>query len=569
VLQPLTVLILGWVIYTLIQTGQTLLNGLFSGLFWIPVLSAIRFAIDPTWIVIIGLIALFSASPWLLDGLLQQFYQLQPMSLSQLEHYSLESVRLLKRVSHQRRRPVPGLSVLPLAAPIAFSYGALPQLARIAVSQGLLEQLRDDEIAAIYAAELGHLDHWDVGVLSGLVLVAQLPYRVYWAAATWGNQQSNRALQSLAVLGSSIGYGCYWCCRLTGLWLSRVRLYYSDRRATNLTGNPNGLTRALLKVTIGIAAEIQRQGYTHPLLESFDLLMPVTPAAALTLGSLYPHMPTSALMTWDRSHPYRRWFASVSSHPLLGDRLYRLSGYGQRWHLEPELEWGQSVGQAAHSNRQTPAFRRLLLQIAPLVGALVGLAIGLVLGLLGWATYQARSYSFDWLWYGREAIVWGCVLLGFGIGLLIQINPAFGDLPRSSHQPEPDLAELVSDFNLLPIDSTPVRFQGKLLGRCHLLNRCYQDLMLQTSFGLVRLHYTSRGGVLGNLCSQSQRPTDLIQPNETVSVTGWFRRGATPWIDVDTIQTKRGITVRSGYPIWLTIVAITSALWGVYTIFRG
>jgi len=569
-LQILTLLLLGWILDVLVQVGQTCINGLIFFFAWIPFLQPIWIADADTWPIAIGLLLLFAASPWLLHWLLQKIYQSQPFSLSDLDHYSPEAVRLLKRVSHQRRHPVPKLVLLPIAAPLAFSYGYLPRLAHIAVSQGLLTQLNDDEIAAIYAAELAHIGHWDFAVLSGLVLVLQLPYRVYWSVAAWGQQQHDRVLQSVAVLVSSIGYGVYWCGRFAGVWLSRVRLYYSDRTATNLTGNPNGLTRALLKITIGTAAAIQQQGYTEPLLESFDLLTPVGHRSALTLGSLYPYAPDSALLTWHRSHRFRRWLAFGSSHLLLGDRLSVLNKYAQHWRLESELDWTES-GKKGRQNSQasSPKFRRWLLQIAPLVGVLIGVAIGFSFWLLGWITAQMHSYSFDWLWYDRDAIAQGCMLLGFGIGLMIQINPAFRDITRSTLQIEPAFTELLSNPTAMPIDSTPVRFQGKLLGRHSFHNRLYQDLLLQTSTGLIRLHYTAKGGFLGNLCSQSQRPTDWIKPNTPVTVTGWFRRGATPWIDVDTIQTQRGITVRSGQPIWLTIVAMTSALWGIYTIFKG
>lgn len=569
-LQILTLLLLGWILDLLVQIGQTCINGLIFFFAWIPFLRPIWIADADTWSIAIGLLLLFAASPWLLHWLLQQIYQSQSFSLSDLDHYSPEAVRLLKRVSHQRRHPVPKLMLLPIAAPLVFSYGHLPRLTHIAVSQGLLTQLSDDEIAAIYAAELAHIGHWDFAVLSGLALVLQLPYRLYWSVATWGHRQHDRVLQSVAVLVSSIGYGIYWCCRFAGIWLSRVRLYYSDRTATNLTGNPNGLTRALLKITLGTAAAIQQQGYTGPLLESFDLLTPVGHQSALTLGSIYPHNPDPALLTWDRSHRFRRWLTFGSSHILLGDRLSVLNTYAQHWRLESELDWTEPVEKAGQ-NSQIPSLksRRLLLQTAPLVGILVGMAIGLSFWLLGWITAQMHSYSFDWLWYDRDAIAQGCMLLGFGIGLMIQINPAFRDITRSTLQVDPVLAELMSNTTAMPIDSTPVRLQGKLLGRRSFHNRLYQDLLLQTSSGLIRLHYISRGGFLGNLCSQSQRPTDWIKPNTTVTVTGWFRRGATPWIDIDTIQTQRGITIRSGQPIWFTIVAVTSALWGVYTIFKG
>ena len=70
---------------------------------------------------------------------------------------------------------------------------------------------------------------------------------------------------------ASLVYGLWGLLTGTGLWLSRLRLYYSDRVASEITGNPNALIRALLKISIGIAADIQKEEHTSWQLESLNL----------------------------------------------------------------------------------------------------------------------------------------------------------------------------------------------------------------------------------------------------------------------------------------------------------
>jgi Zn-dependent protease with chaperone function len=558
----------------LVRLSQWLFNGVLFFLSWIPFLRSVRWYGDPTGVVVIVLGVLLLASPWLLNWALRRLYGLKPLSLDALAVHSPEAVRLLKRVCHQKRRSLPKLGILVTSVPLIFTYGYLPQNTKIIVSQGLIDRLNDDELATLYAVELGHITSHAAGLLAGITLVIYLPYWLYEAVANWGNRQSDRVLQSLAVLVSSSAYGFYWAMRWAGVWLSRVRLYYGDRVATERTGNPNGLIRALLKTTIGIAQEIHQQTQTHPLLESMDLLLPVGHHSALTLGSVYSHTPSPQLLSWDTSHRYRQWLAVNQSHPPLGDRLRLLSLYAQHWRLEPELELGglevnETPNQDKTQNRDIiqPSFTMLLLQGSPFFGGMFGILIAGCIWLLGWLAYLNRWSLLDWLWLDRRIILTSCILLGIGIGFLLRINSMYPDLTRSVANP--DLGEYLKRPDAMPIDPMPVRIQGYLLGREQFLNRFYQDFILQTPTGLIRLHYTSKGGVIGNLCSQSRRPTELLSSSVPVTVTGWLRRGATPWLDVDTIQTQRGMILRSGHPTWSAIVAIGCALLGIYLLLRG
>ncbi len=498
------------------------------------------------------LLLLLAASPWLLDAILTKTYQLQPLSLLELERHSPEATRLLKRVCGQRRQTIPRLGLLPDAAPLLFTYGYLPNNARAVVSQGLLEQLSEDEIAALYAIELAHIIHWDFAILSWITVVAQLPHWVYWQMATWGDRQHDRVLQTLAVTISSLAYGLYRFLRLPGLALARMRHYYSDRTATELTGNPNALTRGLVKMAIGIDQEIQRQGYTSPLLESFDLLIPVGASQALR------EFPSPALLEWDRSNAYRQWLAINNSHGALGDRLHLLGMYAKHWRLESELDWGTS-------NNRDGNLRLFLLQAAPFLGIVAGLAIALGFWSLGWIADKAGWLGLSWLW-GDRSILIGSPLIGFSIGTFWRINTFFPDIKRNL-QVTSDLLPLLSDPTNLPVNSQPIRIQGKLLGRKGFGNWLHQDLLLHTKTGLIRLHHTSSLGVFGDLMPQPIRPQKLM--NEVVTVTGWFRRGVSPWIDVETIQTKQGTTIRSEHPVWSTTLGAIAAILGIYMIFKG
>jgi Zn-dependent protease with chaperone function len=515
----------------------------------------------PIWLLVVLLGGLFFVTPWLLDLIFQRVYKLQPLSLDELASSSPETPRMLKRVCGQRRFALPTLSLLPKSAPLILTYGWSPQTARIVVSQGLLSQLQDDEIAVLYASQLAHIAHREFAVLSWVTLVALLPHLVYSRVSAWGDRKQDRVLRSITALISALAYGAYRLCRWSGLALARLRLYESDRTATELTGNPNALTRALLKLSIAVAQDVHQQGQTSLLLESCDLLTPVGYRTALSVGCLFPQSPTTELLRWDYSNPYRQWLAVNHAHPPLGDRLYQLSRYARYWHLPTELDW-----EATQRSQRSVPLRRFLLQAAPYTGLLMGLAIALSLWLVGAVADQADFRPLSWM-ANDQSILQGCLLMGFSLGTFLRINPFFPDIKAANVQLNPSLVELVSNPTQLPVDSQPVRLHGKLLGRKGIPACLNQDLLLETETGIIRLHFTSQWGWIGNLAAQSPRPQDWHR--NPVVVTGWFHRGVTPWIEVETIQSQRSTVLKSNAPLLLTYLAGLAALLGAYIIANG
>lgn len=532
----------------------------------------------PTWVVLIALVAVLCVSPWVLDFILRRFYGSRSMTLDDLASHSPEAARLLKRTCQQQSCPPPQLNLIVDQAPMLLGYGFLPRTVRLVVSQGLLQQLNNDEIAALCAAQWAAAPSWGMAPLSLVTLVAQIPYQVYWQVAAWGDRLNQPFGQAVMGAIAAIAYGIYWLIHGTGLWLARTTTWQSDRAAVGLTGNPNGLMRALLKVSTGMAHELKRQGKTGPLLESFDLLMPVDYQTALSLGSAYPHSLGDAasldvdadpwgqspaletdIFNWGRLNPHRRWLTLNQPHPCLGDRLHALTQITHQWRLDSELTWKTPPPAAT-----TPS--PIWLQAAPFVAVPVGLACAGILWLVGGIAGLVDFRPLTWLW-GDRSILWGCLAIGASFGILIRLNTFFIDIKSTNLRIDPDLPDLLRDSASLPVDGQPVQLEGKLLGRQGMNNWLNQDLFLDSATGLVKLHHVSPLGPLGSIFMGRSRPLGLL--GRPVVITGWFRLGATPWLDVSTIRTRGGRSLRSHHSTWSSILAVGLAVWGAVVIYRG
>jgi Zn-dependent protease with chaperone function len=566
--QVLTAIALFWMVQTI---GFSAFDSFTTGLSRIPWLGFRKVLTEPPTIaIVVSLVILFVSSRWLLDALLKWRYGLQAFSMTQLHTYSEETVQLLRRFCQNRRIPPLSLGLLSATEPIVFSYGFLPRYTRIVVSQGLLDRLADDEIATLYANELGHLVYRDTPLMSLATVLTQIPYTLYAIVSEWGNRKTAKITQLSARLIAAASYGIYALLRWMALWLSRQRLYFSDRVATELTGNPNGYSRALLKLAIGTAQTVENQTRTSHLLEGFDLLTPLGQRMATSLGSLYPYTPLEPMLAWDWQHPLRHWLSLNNSHPPTGDRLHLLTLYARHWKLEPELQWSEGSQPVKRPRSLTAQqWQSLLLQGAPFFGIGLGLLMAFLFSLVGWAGVQLSLPQLAWMQVDRS-LAWGLPLVGFSLGTFLRINPFFPDIKffgTATAETSPSLPTLLKSPTAVPVDSSTVRLEGKLLGRSGISNDLSQDLLLRTTTGIVRLHCLSRWGPIGNLFRQDVRPTDLL--NQTVVVTGWFRRGAVPWIDVETLRTTGGRQHRSNHPVWSVLLAAIAALLGIWTIAKG
>ena len=158
--------------------------------------------------------------------------------------------------------PMPRVYLIDDTAPNAFATGRDPGHASIAVTTGLLEKLDREELQGVVGHELSHVRNYDirfsllVGVLVGsIALLSDMFLRMTWWSGVTGRRgrrsgsSEGNGLQAvmmvvaiaLAILAPIFG-------RMVQLAISRQREFLADASSVELTRNPVGLERALVRI---------------------------------------------------------------------------------------------------------------------------------------------------------------------------------------------------------------------------------------------------------------------------------------------------------------------------------
>lgn len=574
--------------------------------------------------IVLGVLTI--VAPFLLDLLLTRRYRAQPLTHNRLTKHSPEAAQLLTRFAQHKKRAKPALYTLKSPAAFVWTYGYGQKSLRIVISSGAIETLSADEIAIEVAAGIASGVQRDVFFATVSVALLQLPYILYDGLTQIGDRcqkwtQHDRPAQfgfdlaSARIIAAETGlwltatiatfaYGLYRLWRLPLLAWSRLRQTYADRFAANLTGNPNARARSLVKQALTQRREFDRDHAFSTLCERFELLGSINPRHGLWCGADLDRPPLERL-GWDAATPYSTWLAIGDAHPPLGQRLDRLTRLAQHFQIEPEFSPElfrrdpKAPRRPRTPTRSLPIEPASLLESAglmqnmtPLIGIVA--AVGLVviaasLGTVG-QVFQWRSLSWlqaDWPW-----LTLGLVLEGFAIGTVLRINGFFPDFKPYALNADPDLDRWTLDPDSLPIDSRTLRLSGTLVGRRSVGNWFGQDLWLDDGSTLWPLHYLDRTGWLGWLLPTHDRATRFI--GQPVTITGWFRRGVTPWIDVDRLDAigtpshdppasgkSRNLSSpkantpaaiaspQNGHPLWSTALASLCAVWGAVILARG
>jgi hypothetical protein len=125
----------------------------------------------------------------------------------------------------------------------------------------------------------------------------------------------------------------------------------------------------------------------------------------------------------------------------------------------------------------------------------------------------------------------------------------------------------MSDPYASPLRGKPVKLQGELIGRGDAGYEFGSDLKIQDRTGMIYLHYASRFGPIGNFLFGMNRVKNLL--GAQVGVTGWFRRGVAPWVDMTQLVAESGTTVKSFHRLWSFILGAVAILLGLFLLVGG
>lgn len=163
--------------------------------------------------------------------------------------------RLVENLAITAGLPMPKVYVIVDAALNAFACGRDPQHASIAVTTGIMEQLDNEELEGVIAHELSHVKNYDIRlmtivvVLVGIIsILAQWFFRFRFFGGR--NEREERgAGPIIAILGLLMIIISPIIAQLIQLAISRKREFLADASGALLTRYPEGLARALTKIS--------------------------------------------------------------------------------------------------------------------------------------------------------------------------------------------------------------------------------------------------------------------------------------------------------------------------------
>lgn len=200
----------------------------------------------------------------------------------------------VERLAQQADLPIPKVAIVDTPMPNAFATGRNPKHAVIAVTSGLLSQLSDQEIAAVLGHEMTHIRNRDMVVMtmagSFAAVAAYIVQMSFWIGL-WGGGEDERdgggnAFLIILLVSAVVAVISH----ILVATLSRYREFAADRGSAILTGAPEQLESALLRIS-GNMQKIPSQDLRQA--QNLSALYIASPSQSI-LGLFADHPPVEA-----------------------------------------------------------------------------------------------------------------------------------------------------------------------------------------------------------------------------------------------------------------------------------
>lgn len=154
---------------------------------------------------------------------------------------------------------MPKLYVINDSSLNAFASGLTQKAYSITLSTGLIDRLNDEELEAVMAHELSHIQNKDVRLLIISIIfvgifsfIAEMAFRSLRFAGSGKKGKNSGMIILVAVVVSAI---CYFISMLMRFGISRSREFMADAGSAEMTKNPRALASALRKISKDPAIE--------------------------------------------------------------------------------------------------------------------------------------------------------------------------------------------------------------------------------------------------------------------------------------------------------------------------
>ena len=221
-------------------------------------------------------------SYWNADKLVLRMHDAQEVD----EHSAPELVAIVRELAQRAGLPMPRVYLMDSPQPNAFATGRNPQHAAVCATTGLLNTLSRDEIAGVIGHELGHVRNHDTltmtitATIAGAVsMLAQ--FGMFFRG---GNRDSG-----LGIVGSVLMLILApLAAMIVQMAISRTREYAADNLGARISGRPDALASALVKIS-RVAEEVPNDtAETNPATAPLFIINPLSGRGMDSLFSTHP-----------------------------------------------------------------------------------------------------------------------------------------------------------------------------------------------------------------------------------------------------------------------------------------
>lgn len=539
---------------SLTMTSMGVLGVLYGALFVFLVVAMESGVLDYTKgiLLYVGIVFVqFFVAPFILDWWLKSLGSLEWVEMNRLPAQAQD---LINKVCQKYHLPKPRLGIIDDLSPQAFTYGNTPSNARLVLSRGLIEMLNPDELDAVIAHELGHIQHRDFIFMTLAQLIPIVFYAIYRMLLGSGKDRGDRKNNGQLAMIAVAAYALYVVSESIVLFLSRTREYWADRFSMENIPEPNALGSALLKICTGYGVK-RLEPMSEEELEAAKKQKPSTdsggrgnPVLAFNIAgrgdvqgwasSLRDGANDSdsdrmkKLMRWDLWNPWASLLELSSTHPMMGKRLVAVGEYSQK----------QQKSSPFLFDLVKPAGLRLSLGedlIIYFLPQIVGIAL---FALDFYLKHSPQSEKYAFLPGPLKM-----ALLGYGIA---EIMKTYFIYPLVAGKSRPVIT-LLESVTVTPLNPIATEVRGKIIGRGSAGDKLGADLYLQDESGMIFLNLNSWIPFY-NLYFGVSKARQYI--GREVVVKGWYRRAPMPYLEVKEIaavDSSGGIALQTAFRSYL------------------
>ncbi|HEX5922033.1 MAG TPA: zinc metalloprotease HtpX [Nitrososphaeraceae archaeon] len=195
---------------------------------------------------------------------------------------------IVERLSTNNGLPKPKVAMVNSPVPNAFATGKSPKSSLVAVTTGILDLLDNDELEAVIGHELSHVRSRDVLVLTLSSVFSTVAWYLVRFGLFGGLQARNRNTAGTSAIVMLVAITTWVVSFLIIRAISRYREFSADRDGAIMTGKPDKLASALLKISGKIKVIPPKELENVQKLNAFFIIPALSGSSIANLFSTHP-----------------------------------------------------------------------------------------------------------------------------------------------------------------------------------------------------------------------------------------------------------------------------------------